>query len=84
MDLGFINKQLRIKLANLVKEWEKYKLQLAYIAGFINQSISDIYKLFILNAKQVFEKWNALKEYFKDLNLVAITDIITTFLPKRV
>ena len=35
-DLGFINKQLRIKLANLVKEQENYKEQLAYIAGCIN------------------------------------------------
>ena len=51
MDLGFTNKQLRIKLADLVKEWEKYKLQLAYIASFINQNISNIYKPFILNAR---------------------------------
>jgi len=36
VDLGFTAKQLKIKPANLVKEWEKYKEQLAYIAGFIN------------------------------------------------
>jgi hypothetical protein len=36
MDLGFTTKQLKIKLANLVKEQEKYKEQLAYAAGFIN------------------------------------------------
>ena len=36
MDLGFTGKQLKIKPADLVKEWEKYKEQLAYIAGFIN------------------------------------------------
>jgi len=36
VDLGFTIKQLKIKLANLVKEWEKHKEQLAYIAGFIN------------------------------------------------
>jgi len=35
-DLGFISKQLKIKPANLVKEWEKYKKQLAYAASFIN------------------------------------------------
>ena len=36
VDLGFTNKQLRVKPADLVKEWEKYKLQLVYIASFIN------------------------------------------------
>jgi len=36
VDLGFTIKQLKIKLANLVKEREKYKEQLAYVAGFIN------------------------------------------------
>ena len=35
-DLGFTNKQLRVKPVNLVKEWEKYKEQLAYAASFIN------------------------------------------------
>ena len=84
VDLGFTNKQLRIKPADLVKEREKYKLQLAYAAGFINQSVNNIYKPFILNAEQVLEKWNALKERFKDFNLAAVTDIITTFFTKRV
>ena len=56
MDLNFTNKQLKIKLVDLVKEWEKYKEQLAYIAGFINSSVGNIYKLFILNAEQVLKK----------------------------
>ena len=51
MDLGFTTKQLKIKLANLVKEREKYKEQLAYVASFINQNVGDIYKPFILNAR---------------------------------
>ena len=84
MDLGFTSKQLKIKLAKLVKEWEKYKEQLAYIAGFINQSVSNIYKPFILNTRQALKKQKALKEYFKDLNLVAITNIIATLFTKRV
>ena len=83
-DLGFTSKQLKIKLANLVKEWEKYKEQLAYIAGFINQSVSDIYKPFISNTEQALKKWKVLKERFKDLNLAAITNIIATFFTKRV
>jgi len=36
VDLGFTAKQLKIKLANLVKEREKHEKQLAYAAGFIN------------------------------------------------
>jgi len=55
-DLGFTSKQLKIKPANLVKEREKYKKQLAYVAGFINQSVSDIYKPFILNTGQALKK----------------------------
>ena len=51
MDLGFTTKQLKIKLANLVKEREKHEEQLAYAAGFINQNVSNIYKPFILNAR---------------------------------
>ena len=56
MDLGFTSKQLKIKPADLIKEWEKYKEQLAYTASFINQNIGNIYKLFILNTGQVFKK----------------------------
>lgn len=84
VDLGFTNKQLRIKPADLVKEREKHELQLAYAAGFINQSVGDIYKPFISNAEQALEKWNALKERFEDLNPAAVTDIVTTFFTKRV
>ena len=84
VDLGFTNKQLRIKPADLVKEREKHELQLAYAAGFINQNVSDIYKLFILNARQALKKQKALKERFKDLNLVAVTNIIATFFTKCV
>ena len=84
MDLGFTIKQLKIKLANLVKEWDKYKEQLAYIASIINQNVSNIYKLFILNTRQALKKQKALKERFKDLNLVAITNIIATFFTKYV
>ena len=83
-DLGFTSKQLKIKPANLVKEREKHEEQLAYIAGFINQNVSDIYKPFILNARQALKKQKALKERFKDLNPVAITNIIATFFTKRV
>ena len=36
VDLRFTSKRLKVKLANLVKEREKYKGQLAYAAGFIN------------------------------------------------
>ena len=36
VDLGFTGLQLKIKPVDLVKEWEKYKEQLAYTAGFIN------------------------------------------------
>ena len=36
VDLGFTGKRLKVKLANLVKEREKHKGQLAYAAGFIN------------------------------------------------
>jgi len=82
--LGFTSKQLKIKLADLVKEREKYKEQLAYAAGFINQSVSDIYKPFILNTGQALKKWKALKECFKDLNPAAITNIIATFFTKHV
>jgi len=56
VDLGFTVKQLKIKLANLVKEQKKYKEQLAYIASFINQNVSDIYKPFILNTGQALKK----------------------------
>ena len=84
MDLGFTNKQLRIKLANLVKEREKHKLQLAYAAGFINQNIGNIYKLFVLNVGWVFKKWKALKECFEDLNLAAVINIMATFFTKCV
>ena len=84
MDLGFTSKQLKIKPADLVKEQEKYKEQLAYTAGFINQNINNIYKPFISNARKVLEKQKALKEHFKDLNLVAITNIIATFFTKYI
>ena len=84
VDLGFTTNQLKIKLANLVKEREKYKEQLAYAAGFINQNISNIYKPFILNTRQALKKWKALKERFKDLNLAAVTNIIATFFTKHV
>ena len=84
MHLGFTIKQLKIKLANLVKEWEKHEEQLAYIAGFINQNVGNIYKPFILNARQALKKQKALKERFKDLNPAAITDIVATFFTKRV
>ena len=56
MDLGFTAKQLKIKPADLVKEREKYKEQLAYAAGFINQNVGDIYKPFILNTRQALKK----------------------------
>ena len=83
-DLGFTGKQLKIKPADLVKEQEKHKEQLAYTAGFINQSIGNIYKLFISNAGQALKKWKALKKYFEDLNLAAVTNIITTFFTKHI
>jgi len=83
-DLGFTSKQLKIKPADLVKEREKHEEQLAYAAGFINQSVSDIYKPFISNTGQALEKWKALKERFEDLNPAAITDIVATFFTKRV
>ena len=83
-DLGFTNKQLRVKPADLVKEREKHKEQLAYTAGFINQNVSNIYKPFILNAGRALEKWKALKKRFKDLNPAAVTDIMATFFTKRV
>ena len=84
VDLGFTIKQLKIKPADLVKEWEKYKKQLAYAAGFINQNISDIYKPFILNTEQALKKWKALKERFKDLNPAAVTNIMATFFTKYI
>ena len=84
VDLGLTNKQLRVKLADLVKEREKHEEQLAYAASFINQNIGNIYKPFILNARQVLKKWKALKECFEDFNLAAITNIIVTFFTKRV
>ena len=84
VDLGFTAKQLKIKLADLVKEREKYKEQLAYVAGFINQNVSNIYKPFILNAGQALKKQKALKERFKDLNLAAITNIVATFFTKYI
>ena len=83
-DLGFTGQQLKIKPADLVKEREKHEEQLAYAAGFINQSVSDIYKPFISNAGQALEKWKALKERFEDLNPAAVTDIVATFFTKRV
>ena len=84
MDLGFTGKQLKIKPTDLIKEQEKHEGQLAYITGFINQSIGNIYKPFILNAGQTFEKWKALKKCFEDFNLAAVTDIIVTFFTKHV
>ena len=84
VDLGFTDKQLKIKPADLVKEWEKHEEQLAYAAGFINQNVSNIYKPFILNAGQAFKKWKALKERFEDLNLAAVTNIVATFFTKHI
>ena len=83
-DLGFTSKQLKIKPAELVKEREKHEEQLAYAAGFINQSVGDIYKPFISNTGQALEKWKALKERFEDLNPAAVTDIVATLFTKRV
>ena len=71
-----------LPIIKLIKE--KYKEQLAYIASFINQNVSNIQKPFILNAKQVFKKWKALKKRFKDLNPAAVTNIMATFFIKRV
>ena len=82
--MGFTNKQLRVKPADLVKEREKHEEQLAYAAGFINQNVGDIYKPFVSNAGRALEKWKALKERFEDLNPAAVTDIVATFFTRRV
>ena len=82
--LGFTGSQLKIKPVDLVKEREKYEEQLAYIAGVINQSVGDIYKPFILNARQALKKWKALKERFKDLNPAAVTNVVAILFTKRV
>ena len=68
----------------MVKEWEKYKEQLAYAAGFINQNIGDIYKPFVSNAGRALEKWKALKKHFKDFNPVAVIDIIAILFTKHI
>ena len=83
VDLGFTGKQLKVKPADLVKEREKHEGQLAYAAGFINQSVGDIYKPFISNAREALEKWKALKERFEDLSPAAVTDIVATLFTKR-